>query len=284
MACYVGEPILLTYELYSALQNESEIDRLPSFAGFGVSEISVSNEQVNYRNIRGRSYRVFNLRQFVLVPQEQGKFTIDSLFVNNHIHYQILPDSVRHYAGIVASKPLTLDVRALPSEKKPPGFSGAVGHFQLSASVDSQRIPAGETNTLHIVISGTGNFIPLYQPPVDWPPDFDYFPVQEKTMLTRNSFPSSGRQTFDIPFVPSRAGEFTIPALQITYFDATKGNYERSSTDPILISVLTPKTKPHQKALAVKDNNQLGALWIRISLAVVLIMGLLIFIRRKKTE
>ncbi|MEO6960778.1 MAG: BatD family protein [Puia sp.] len=282
--CFVGEPILVTYELYSALQNESEIDRLPSFAGFAVLELSVVNEQVVYKTIHGRSYRAFHLRQFQLVPQQSGRLTIDSLTVNNVIHYRIPPDSDRHYSGIVASTPLTIDVRALPSEKKPPDFSGVVGHFQLSVSVDSQRIAAGETNTLHIAISGSGNFIALSQPDISWPPGFDYFPVHEKTILTKNSFPPSGQQLFDIPFVPSREGEFSIPALQITYFDATKGDYKQSSSSPILIKVSPPKIKQPSKALEAKPNNQFSATWIRIALVVILILLLLIFVRKRKTK
>jgi hypothetical protein len=68
------------------------------------------------------------------------------------------------------------------------------------------------------------------------------------------------------------------------YFDATAGHYEKSGSSPIVVTVLAAKPKPPPQAPALKDNNRPGALWIRIALAVTLIMGLLIFIRRRKTE
>src|ERR1700712_429431 len=34
--CFLGEPVLLTVSLYSALQSTSKIAKAPSFAGFGV--------------------------------------------------------------------------------------------------------------------------------------------------------------------------------------------------------------------------------------------------------
>ena len=222
--CYVGEPVLLTYQLYSALQNESEIYKLPSFAGFSMMELSVVNEHPVYKIIRGQNYRVFNLRQFQIIPQQAGPLMIDTLAVSNTVHYKINSDSTGHYEGIVYADPIIINVKPLPDPGKPVNFSGAVGDFQLKVSVDSTRLAAGEANALHIEISGSGNFIPLSMPEINWPDGFDYFPARDKTTMEKNSFPPVGKETFDIAFVPKKAGKFIIPRLQISFFDAPSGN------------------------------------------------------------
>ena len=38
-SCYVGEPIVATYKLYTRLKSESNIIKTPSFNGFSVSEL-----------------------------------------------------------------------------------------------------------------------------------------------------------------------------------------------------------------------------------------------------
>jgi len=281
--CYVGEPVLLTYLLYSALQNESEIYKLPSFAGSSMMELSVVNEHPVYKIIRGQNYRVFNLRQFQIIPQQAGPLKIDTLAVSNTVHYKINPDSTGHYEGIVSADPVTINVKPLPELGKPVNFSGAVGDFQLKVSVDSTRIAAGEANALHIEISGSGNFIPLSMPEINWPDGFDYFPVRDKTTMEKNSFPPVGRETFDISFVPKKAGKFFIPRLQISFFDVLHGLYKTSSSDPIGIVVL-----PARHSAAVKpepaDKPSIHGydIWIPVTIILATILGFFIFMWKRK--
>ena len=283
--CFVGEPILLTYQLFSALQNESEVYKLPSFLGAAILELNMVNEHPEYKEINGKTFRVFNLRQFQLTPQSSGKFQIDTLAVSNSVRYRIGSDSTGHYEGIVYSKPMSVEVRALPEQGKPAGFSGAVGDFMLKVSVDSLRIAAGETNALHIEITGTGNFIPLSIPKIDWPPNFDYFPAHEKSTLVKNTFPPAGKQSFDILFVPQKGGRFTIPALEIVFFNALKGAYEMRKSDPIEIIVLPAKSSP-----AVEKETETGVpihhygVWAWAVLVLVAVIVLFIFIRKRQHD
>ncbi len=281
--CYVGEPILLSYELYSALQNESEVNKLPSFSGAGMIELSVLNELPVYRKINNLYYRVFNLRQFQLIPNLPGKLIIDTLSVMNTVHYRTATDSIGHYEGIVNSNTLVIEVKPLPETGKPADFSGAVGNFQLDVSVDSDRVAAGETNRLHIAISGSGNFTPLSMPEINWPPGFDYFPEREKLTMVKNNFPPLGREIFDIPFVPKRAGRYFIPGLKIEFFNAIKGHYDKSSSDSIKIIVLAakPSSAVEQEPEDKKSGHHI-ALWAWLAIALAAIISLIIFMKKKR--
>ncbi len=281
--CYVGEPILLSYELYSALQNESEVAKLPSFAGAGMIELSVLNELPVYSKINGLNYRVFNLRQFQLIPNLPGKLFIDTISVANIVHYKIGADSTGHYEGMVNSGTMVIEVKPLPESGKPVDFSGAVGNFQLDVSVDSDRVAAGETNALHIAISGSGNFTPLSMPEINWPSGFDYFPEREKLTMVKNNFPPLGREIFDIPFVPKKAGRYFIPGLKIEFFNAIKGHYDKSRSDSIKIIVLA--AKPSVQVEQEPDNKTPGhliALWIGLAIALAAMVCLVIFMKKKR--
>jgi hypothetical protein len=281
--CYVGEPVLLTYQLYSALQNESEIYKLPSFAGSSMMELSVVNEHPVYKVLRGQNYRVFNLRQFQIIPLQAGPLIIDTLAVSNTVHYKINPDSTGYYQGIVYADPVTINVKPLPDPGKPVNFSGAVGDFQLMVSVDSPRLAAGEANALHIEISGSGNFIPLSMPEINWPDGFDYFPEREKTTMEKNSFPPVGKETFDIAFVPKKTGKFFIPQLQISFFDALHGLYKMSSSSPIGIVVLPARPS---SAVEHEPSNKPSLhnydIWIPATIILATILGFFIFMWKRK--
>ena len=54
------------------------------------------------------------------------------------------------------SEALELAVRPLPDEGKPANFGGAVGRFVLTASIDRNRLAAGETVTLVVQLAGSG--------------------------------------------------------------------------------------------------------------------------------
>src|SRR5688572_13231783 len=43
-SCYVGEPVLLTYELLSALKSKSTIHRPPALTGFQIIDMDTDND------------------------------------------------------------------------------------------------------------------------------------------------------------------------------------------------------------------------------------------------
>lgn len=281
--CYVGEPVLLIYQLYSALQNESEIYTLPSFAGSSMMELSMVNEHPVYKVIGGQNYRVFNLRQYQIIPQQAGQLVIDTLAASNRIHYKVNTDSTGYYEGIVYAEPVIIHVKPLPDRGKPANFPGAVGEFQLKVSVDSLRLAVGETNALHIEISGSGNFIPLSMPEINWPDGFDNFPVREKTTMEKNIFPPVGKETFDIAFVPKKSGKFFIPGLQISFFDPLHGLYKTSNSDSIGIVVLpAPQASAAGAEPANKPSLHNYDIWIPVTIILVTILGFFIFMWRRK--
>ncbi len=81
---------------------------------------------------------------------------------------------------------MTINVLPLPS--RPANFSGGVGKFNISASIDKKEVKAGDPVTIRVVVGGVGNLKLLKQPVVTLPKDFDKYDakITDKTRLTSN--------------------------------------------------------------------------------------------------
>ncbi len=117
-----------------------------------------------------------------------------------------------------------IEVRALPTEGKPEGFSGAVGDFKF----DSANIPGGwttgEPQQITTQLSGSGNFslmkAPLLTPAEAWKsyPGKDQFRAHEETSF-------SGSKIFQFNAVPRKGGDQDV-SLSFSYFEPDAGVYK----------------------------------------------------------
>ena len=122
----------------------------PSFAGFWNSEVSERGEYSE--TIGSQAYSVVELRT-LLFPTVTGRTEIGSARLSGP-------------AGILESDSVFVDVRPLPTGA-PPGFTGAVGRFEIAVEVNAATIGAGERALATVRISGEGNVEALPEP--DWP-------------------------------------------------------------------------------------------------------------------
>ncbi len=136
----------------------------------------------------------------------------------------------------IASPSSELKVLPLPTRGRPRDFSGAVGDFQVSSDVTPARVAAGDPLTLHLRISGVGNFDRVDTAMLD---HLDHW----KTYPPKSSFKASdaaqtrGEKVFEQPLIAERTGEQTIPALEFTYFNPRTQRYEQALTQPIKVMV-----------------------------------------------
>ncbi|RYD18490.1 MAG: hypothetical protein EOP88_22380 [Verrucomicrobiaceae bacterium] len=117
-----------------------------------------------------------------------------------------------------------IEVRPLPTEGRPEGFSGAVGEFQF----DSAQIPGdwktGEPQQITSQLSGSGNFAlmkaPTLTPADGWKsyPGKDQFRAHEETSF-------SGSKIFQFNAVPRKGGDQDA-SLAFSYFDPNAGAYK----------------------------------------------------------
>ena len=283
--CYSGESLLLTYQLYSALQSKSLVMEKPGLGNFNVEERPLNNEQPLLKKREGKDCRVFTIYQVQLNPFQPGNWTIDPLSVSNEVNY-LLDGQTHSYSGVVTSNKILLNVLPLPAYTGTEAFSGAIGKYRFSAFVVSGRVAAGETDSLCLEIEGAGNLNAINMPAVKWPAGVETFPFKEKWVSVKNAFPPAGKKMVYIPFVAHTAGHFSIPSVRWSYFDPSLKVYKELESGAIdltiLPSVAGPEKKPAIPALPVVNSPDYS--WILWLLGAFGISGLAFWLLRKKSH
>lgn len=258
-SCYVGEPIVATYKLYTRLKSESNIAKSPAFNNFSVLDLVQPQFGANYKveKLNGREYNVYIIRKAQLYPLQAGMAELETASVDNNVHFikeeylqqlqtdvfgEPIPGSVpaggRHDEKItVESKPVQIEVKPLPENGRPVSFSGAVGNFMIDGFVEKDSLSADDAGKLKILLSGEGNMVLLPAPEVAWPKGLEGYEPVTKEGLNRLAVPVSGSKIFEYSFTASKEGSYTIPPVVFSYFDIDSGKYKSVSTKPFVIHI-----------------------------------------------
>ncbi len=141
-----------------------------------------------------------------------------------------------------------IEIRPLPTEGKPKGFTGAVGDFKFDGFQIPSKWNTGEPQQILAKISGSGNFALMKAPgltPTDaWK---TYSGKDEFTAGDVASF--SGSKKFQFSAVPRKGGEQEV-ALDFSYFDPAAGAYKTIATSPQKIDVTGADMVDEEPALA----------------------------------
>ena len=89
----------------------------------------------------------------VTLPAPRLHFASTSGFREDLVHGRVATD---RQDALVLGEPLVLEVVDLPEEGRPPEFSGAVGRFEVWATVENRELAVGETMVVRLEIEGEG--------------------------------------------------------------------------------------------------------------------------------
>ena len=73
---------------------------------------------------------------------------------------------------VIRTEPLSVTVKPLPPFDGKGQFSGLVGAFQIQSQVDKTTLNVGESATLSVTVSGTGNIMDAAAPEIAIPDAF----------------------------------------------------------------------------------------------------------------
>lgn len=87
-SCFVGEPIVATYKLYSRVNAESRVTRRPSLNGFSVYDmVDPGTDAVSMEKLNGKVFTVHTIRKTQLIPLQAGSIDLDPVEVENTVHF-----------------------------------------------------------------------------------------------------------------------------------------------------------------------------------------------------
>jgi len=260
--CYVGEPIVATYQLFTRLPSETTITDAPSFNGFSVSDLDV-NSNSTLEKYNGRRYNVYTIRKVELYPLQAGNITLGSMTASNKVTFvksqyanqqdgffdmfqnfgqdAIPPEGLIERDVTLKSDSQVVAVKPLPTENQPADFRGAVGDFSISASLEKNQITTDDAGTLKLTISGKGNIQLINAPVINWPNGIDGYEAKVKDNVDRKQVPMQGSKIFSYPFTVSKAGDFTIDSIAFSYFDPASATYKILHTSPLHVHVTKGK-------------------------------------------
>ncbi len=247
-SCFVGEPIVVAYKLYSRLRSESRVTKQPSLNGFSVYDmLDPNNDAATVENVNGKPFTVHTIRKAQLIPLQAGPIELSQVEVENTVHFlktekhqrsnSILQslldqlgegetgDDIQQHITLT-SKPLTIMVKPLPETNKPTDYNGAVGNFSMDAEVENKNIVAQDAATLKLTIHGSGNLPVVDAPQVSWPSNINVYNTTAKEDIDKTVAPMKGSKTFQYVFTPKNEGSYTVPAIQFSYFDPVSSSYK----------------------------------------------------------
>ena len=239
------EAILLTYKVYTVVNLRQLYGKMPDLKGFHTQEVELPQQKTfTLEHYKGRNYNTTVWSQYVLFPQQTGKLEIPSITFDGVVAQQTISDPFDAFfngGGYVEVKKkittpkVVINVQPLPA--KPAGFSGAVGEFKLASSINATDVKTNDAVTIKLTLSGTGNMKLIGTPEVKFPQDFEIYDpkVTDDYKLTNSGL--TGTKTFEYLAIPRHAGNFTIPAVEFTYFDLKSNSYKTLKTEAYNLKV-----------------------------------------------
>lgn len=256
---YVGEPVVLTYKLFTRVPvSQLSVSRMPSYGGFWMKETGDNNGNLRQSSemVNGIEYTTAEVKKVVLIPQKAGKLNVEPMGIecvaqivtqrsNQHSNdpFDIFfndPFFSRNYTNVqknIETATLQLDIKSLPEDGKPSGFAGAVGNYNFSATIDKTETGTNEALNLTITVSGSGNIELLNLPAPVFPPDFEVYDPKITSSVDVNSQGTNGTKKAEYLIIPRRAGNFNIPAVVFSYFNPAKSEYVTLSSPEMNIKV-----------------------------------------------
>lgn len=212
--------------------------------------------------INGQDARVYDVR-IVLFPLLAGKAELAGI----PIDYTQVSRAQRRRQGSVfdmfddeffggggsavnmsaMASPIDMEVLPLPPGA-PSDFTGSVGTYSLSATLDKPTVAAGDAVTLTVTVKGDGEPKTITKPKL---PDLGQFEVFEPE-VSANSAPQGNTlltvKTFKYVMVPHRRGDYDLGAISFAYFDPAREAYVEAKSQPIHVAVTAGKESEYTPA------------------------------------
>ncbi|MDG1571621.1 BatD family protein [Robiginitalea sp. M366] len=248
---YMNEPVSVVYKLYFSsavgVSNFRPLDN-PKYNNFWSQEIPFSKYNVENGTYNGQPYRYVVLKRVVLYPQKSGALDIEPLALDVTLD---IPTERRDFFGNriyttthknVSAGKRTIQVKPLPLQGQPEGFTGAVGQFDFKVETTKKSLNASESLQAKVTVSGKGNLKLFQLPDLNLPSALEVYDPEFREQVRTTISGMQGSVSEDYTIVPSFQGKYPIPEIEFTYFDPDSESYKKLRSEEITIQVLEGPT------------------------------------------
>ena len=234
---FVGQQAIYSLYLYTQTDIASvDPGELPDFRGFWARDLpragsggsgggAGGGERVRPETVEeeGERYARVPLVQKALFPLEAREYEIPAIDLRlsarvpsaglGGLFQQVVAIDRRAEAVRLVARPLP------PMPPSSGDFSGAVGSMRLEAKLDPERLEVGQAATLTVSLAGEGNLQGVRDPELPALGDVRIFPPQQEAIDEVRGKSVRGRRTWKWVLVPGQAGIWTVPPIEMNYFD-----------------------------------------------------------------
>jgi len=227
---YLGEPLLVTYRLYTAQPVSSlELKAEKDFGGYG-KEVYSETTRLNFETVKFKKqrYRMAILKTLAISPNRAGEIELPQITAD------VQMGTMGLYSKTLQSEPLKITVNNLPAAGKPLDYSGAVGRFKVTDRLGKNTIRLGEALEYKLIINGRGNFNQFSNPVY---PEQQDFRIASPLTDDQIQAGASGMRTINYLLIPKREGTFTLPGVNFNWFDPISGSYQGFHSNPVTVVI-----------------------------------------------
>jgi hypothetical protein len=255
---WVGEPIPIELRYYFLGTIGGEVGDRPNLTGEGFTTQKLNSVPKREQIVNGDNYVVFAF-QTSITPAKSGMLEIPPASLEARLQ---LPGSVppgfddffRNFGGMVPpgmftnarqvsveTRPVQIEVSPLPKQGQPENFSGAVGKFQMEATVNPKKSGPGDPVTLRVVVSGQGNFEAMGAPELTGAENWRTYPPSEN-FRPEDAVNFSGEKVYEFMLI-ARTDQTQTPGVTFSYFDPNTGKYETLTQEPLAVEARAGDSK-----------------------------------------
>lgn len=237
---YLGEQFLLDLKLFTTVPIDGyDFGEDSEYRGFFAHELKRYLNRAAREVINGKQVTTKVLRRVALFPQQTGKLTIPAA----RAQLSVVDEKDRRPSFFRTVKPVyvltdSLSINVLPlPPSAPETFTGAVGNFQMQASVARKQATTDDAISVTMLLEGDGDMKRVLAPVLLLSDSFEVYPpkVIEEVSSEREGI-LQGKKIIEYLILPKHPGNYQIsPAF--TFFNVEKEEYETLTAGPFPLAV-----------------------------------------------
>jgi len=229
----VGEQVIADVVLYFKSEVEvSSYNASPGWKAEGFWKEELENRQqarTTSTIINGIRYQRALLLQYAIFPTKSGELTLSpyELVVQvrqSNRRRDIFSFGLGQERKELVTLPVTVNVLPLP-ELNNATFSGGVGDFSITRSINPTKAFVGESVEITTTITGKGNIPLIIKPEYEYPETLELYNPQENSTITRANRQIGGTKVFTDILIARNEGTFEISETNLAFYSPTLGRY-----------------------------------------------------------
>lgn len=266
---YEGEPLYVSYKLYSRLQMNVQLHDLPDLNGFWSEDFELPSQITPKKEIvNGKEYNVFTVKKSVLYPQLTGSLILDEAVAKGQAYVaDLITDNwgnrfvtQKSVDVTIKNKPIPIHVKKLPKLKRESvNYSGSVGKITREIILENSEVDINEPVLLKIRYKGIGNLALITAPKIQSDNSLDINKPKRLNNYELTSRGLEGEIEFEYLIYARQEGSYRILIPEDASFDYQEEKYvyfEEEEEEIHFTGVLDENNLSGEQGLSIFKGNE----------------------------